>query len=50
MNWNGVIFLLAFCSGVYFLRELLRSVVPVHLQADIAWLREQRRRRKAARR
>jgi hypothetical protein len=45
-----VIFLLAFCSLVYFLRELWRLFVSPEFKHGLARLRERRRRRKAARR
>lgn len=47
---NKFTFLLAFCSAVYFMKEMLRRYVSPDLIADVARRREQRLRRKAARR
>jgi hypothetical protein len=44
------IFVLGFCSSVYFLKTALTFLISPELTADMERLREQRRRRKAARR
>lgn len=50
MNWNAALFIFSFLMIVYLVRESIRSIRSVDLKRDIARLREQRRRRKAARR
>lgn len=44
------VFVLSFCLLIYFARESWRAFVSPDLKSDAARLREQRRRRKAARR
>lgn len=50
MNWSGVTFVFAFCSAVYFLKNIITVALSPEFKADQERLREQRRRRKAARR
>ncbi len=48
MTWDEVVFIFAFCSFVYFAKEGLQRY-PLFSE-DLERLREQRRRRKEARR
>jgi hypothetical protein len=48
MTWNEFVFVAAFCMLVYFAREAYRAFQE--FKTDLDRLREQRRRRKAARR
>jgi hypothetical protein len=50
MNWNGMLFVLGFLVAVYCARELARTVLSPQFKLDIGQLREQRRRRRCARR
>lgn len=50
MTWDGFIFIFAFCSVVYFLREAVKSFRSPEFRDDIRRLREQRRLRKACKR
>ena len=50
MNFNAALFVFSFLMIVYLIREAVRSFRSVDLRRDFARLREQRRRRKAARR
>lgn len=43
-------FVLSFCMFVYFAHGAWRAIVSPEFKRDIAWLRENRRRRRAARR
>jgi len=50
MNWDGVVFVLAFCSLIYFGHGAIRAACSPEFKRDLERLREQRRRRKAAKR
>jgi len=50
MNWAAIAFVFAFCSAVYFLKNIIIVSLSPEFKADMERLREQRRRRKAARR
>lgn len=45
-----LVFLFAFCILAYYVREIWREMVSPEFKRDIAELREQRQRRRAARR
>ncbi len=50
MNWSGVVFVLSFLATAYFMREAIRAWRAPEMGRDLERLREQRRRRKEARR
>jgi hypothetical protein len=45
-----LVFLFAFCVLVYYIREIWRAWISPEMKRDLAQLREQRKRRRAARR
>ncbi len=49
-TWSCIVFVLGFCGSVYFLREAIRAARTPEFKRDMEKLREQRRRRKSARR
>jgi hypothetical protein len=50
MNWSEAVAIVGFLAFVYFLRHLLRAWRSPEFKADLGRLRNQRRRRKEARR
>lgn len=50
MNLQGIIFVFAFCSAVYFLKSILEVLASPEFKRDMERLRENRRLRRAARR
>lgn len=48
--WGGVAFVIVFCATVHFIRLAIRAYQAPEFKRDLAALREQRRRRKAAKR
>ncbi len=44
------VFVAAFCFLIYGIRELIRAAISPEFKRDLAELREQRKRRRAARR
>jgi hypothetical protein len=49
VTFRALVFLFAFCALIYFAREAWRAIISPEFKRDIAWLRENRRRRRAAR-
>ena len=49
-TFGMLIFLFSFCVLVYYVREIWRSLVSPEFKRDLTELREQRRRRRAAKR
>lgn len=45
--FRALVLLFAFCALVYFAREAWRAIISPEFKRDIAWLRENRRRRRA---
>jgi hypothetical protein len=48
--WDGIVFVTSFCMIVYLSREAWRAFHSAEFKRDLERFREQRRRRKAARR
>lgn len=48
-TFGMLVFLFGFCVMAYYIREIWRAWVSPEFKRDIAELREQRRRRRAAR-
>jgi hypothetical protein len=48
--WQEIVFVVACCSLVYFARQSIRAYQSPEFRRDMERLREQRRRRSAARR